>query len=149
MKTPKEIVDSLSLYYNITDQHALDIEEMLVKYLAEAEALGIEKGQGLVKREQLLEMHEQGKKAGRDEAFASTPHVNSSPMGLSTWMCHGKKYKYWDYFMKEFLKDVRGCVPPAKEPLEIDPTYDYPAGWNNCRTQTLQNMEALLKDKTV
>jgi len=28
------------------------------------------------------------------------------PMGISAWKVHGKKYKYWDYFLQENQKEI-------------------------------------------
>ena len=47
--------------------------------------------------------------------------VREAPMGVSQWREHGKKYQYWDFFVRrireEIVKEIQdyiGSLPPAE-----------------------------------
>lgn len=74
-------------------------------------------------------------------------NIPSTPMGVSAWEEHGKKFGYWDFFLKEATEAERNRVEkgvrnlPDKWPsIESD---DYDLGYNKAKEDLL----ALLNEK--
>ena len=59
-----------------------------------------------------------------------------APMGVSQWKEYGKKYKYWNFFVEEVLKDLIG-QPTGYLVMSGELTDEEAPAYDKCRQQII------------
>lgn len=79
------------------------------------------KGLGITKNYEVKKLMRDSYAKGYDEGL----RAYRVPMGVSQWVNHGKKYRYWDFFLEEAIKDLRQQIGLLRQLVaETDMTKD-------------------------